>query len=143
MSWGCAVSFLILMECCLNFFMNILNIEKNKIVRILFPIFHVFFAFYAISNIKKNQMVNKIIKFLGGGGGCRQTKNIFFRKPILSHFSGNLYGRGMLFLHFMLFPTFLETINSGNKKVFFVFFYARSISNIFLEILKSAHSRTG
>ena len=29
MSWGCAVWFLILMECCLIFVMNFLNIEKN------------------------------------------------------------------------------------------------------------------
>ena len=41
-------SFLVLMECCLNF----LNIEKNKICKFLFSIFHVFFAFYALSNIK-------------------------------------------------------------------------------------------
>ena len=51
----------------------------------------------------------------------------------------------MFFFHFMLFPTFIETNNSGNNSfslnVFFVFCYARSISNIFrffLEILKSA-----
>ena len=34
-----------------EFFMNFLNIEKNKIFNILFSIFHVFFTFYAISNI--------------------------------------------------------------------------------------------
>ena len=34
-----------------EFFMNFLNIEKNKILRIIFFKFHVFFAFYAISNI--------------------------------------------------------------------------------------------
>ena len=34
-----------------EFFMNFLNIEKNKIFRNLFSIFHVFFTFYAISNI--------------------------------------------------------------------------------------------
>ena len=28
--------------------MNFLNIEKNKILRILFSILHVFFSFYAI-----------------------------------------------------------------------------------------------
>ena len=32
-----------------EFCMNFLNIEKNKIVRIFFSIFHVFFAFHAIS----------------------------------------------------------------------------------------------
>ena len=36
-----------------EFFMNFLNIEKNKILRIIFSKFHVFFMFHAISNIKK------------------------------------------------------------------------------------------
>ena len=36
-----------------DFFMNFLNIEKNKILRIFFSIFQVFFEFHAISNIKK------------------------------------------------------------------------------------------
>ena len=47
----------------------------------------------------------------------------------------------MCFWHCMLFPTFLETINSGNKKYIYFFLeihlvfsscflYARSISNI-------------
>ena len=52
-----------------DFFMIFLNIEKNKMLRIYFSIFHVFFALHAISNI------NKIIcwckkKISGGGGGC-------------------------------------------------------------------------
>ena len=37
----------ILFEFCMNF----LNIEKNKIFRFFFSIFHVFLAFYAISNV--------------------------------------------------------------------------------------------
>ena len=36
-----------------EFCMNFLNIEKKKNCRFLFSIFHVFFAFYTISNIKK------------------------------------------------------------------------------------------
>ena len=45
--------------------MNFLDIEKNQIFRILFSIFHVFFTFYAISNILK-----KIgVKTNFGGGG--------------------------------------------------------------------------
>ena len=36
-----------------EFFMNFLNIEKNKMLRIFFFKFHVFFTFHAISNIKK------------------------------------------------------------------------------------------
>ena len=60
-----------------EFFMNFINIEKNKILRIFFSIFQVFFAFNAISNIKKKIGVNK--KSGGGGGG--------FRKTILSDFT--------------------------------------------------------
>ena len=49
-----------------DFFMNFLNIEKNKIEIFLFPIFHVFFAFHAISNIKKKivEFIFKFFKFL-------------------------------------------------------------------------------
>ena len=42
-----------------------LNIEKNKKFRFFFSIFHVFFAFHAISNIKKKFGVKK--KISGGG----------------------------------------------------------------------------
>ena len=49
-----------------EFFMNFLNIEKDTILRILFAIFHVFFTFYALSNIKKKWCLQK---FPGGGGG--------------------------------------------------------------------------
>ena len=51
-----------------EFFMNFLNIEKNKILRFYFSIFHVFFVFHAISNIKKKKIGVKN-KFRGGGGG--------------------------------------------------------------------------
>ena len=54
-----------------EFFKNFLNIE-----RILFSIFHVFFAFHAISNIKQQKFG---VKKMPGGGG--------FRKTILSHFT--------------------------------------------------------
>ena len=47
-----------------EFFMNFLNIEKKKL-RIFSSIFYVFFAFYAISNIKKKKMVLK--NFRGEG----------------------------------------------------------------------------
>ena len=40
-----------------EFFMNFLNIEKNKILRIFFSKFHVFFTFHAISKIKKKKLV--------------------------------------------------------------------------------------
>ena len=52
-----------------EFFMNFLNIEKNKIVRFFFSIFHVFFAFHAISNIKKINKIGVKKKIPGGGGG--------------------------------------------------------------------------
>ena len=66
-----------------EFFMNFLNIEKNKILRICFSIFHVFFAFHAISNIKKKLFGVKKNSGGGGGGGV----DFFFRKTILSHFT--------------------------------------------------------
>ena len=47
-----------------EFFMNFLNIEKN--IYFFFSIFHVFFAFHAISNIKKKIGVKK--KIPEGGG---------------------------------------------------------------------------
>ena len=49
-----------------EFCMNFLNIEQNKNFR-LKKIFHVFFTFHAISNIKKKLVYTKIIR--GGGGG--------------------------------------------------------------------------
>ena len=49
-----------------EFFMNFLNIEKNKILRIFFSKFHVFFTFHAISNIKKKKK-NGVKKIRGGG----------------------------------------------------------------------------
>ena len=52
--------------------MNFLNIEKNTILRFFCTKFHVFFAFHAISNIKKKFGVQKIPR---GGGGL---KNFFF-----------------------------------------------------------------
>ena len=48
--------------------MNFLNIEKNKIIFYFFSIFQVFFAFHAISNIKKNKNWCKKNKIRGGGG---------------------------------------------------------------------------
>ena len=63
-----------------EFFMNFLNIEKNKIKIFCFQYFHVFFAFHAISNITKNFGVNK--KFRGGGG-----VEFFIFLKILSHFT--------------------------------------------------------
>ena len=51
-----------------DFVMNFLNIEKNKIYLILFSIFQVFFAFHAVSNIKKKNWCKKK-KIRGGGCG--------------------------------------------------------------------------
>ena len=66
-----------------EFFMNFLNIEKNKILRIFFSKFHVFFTFHAISNIKK-KIKNWCKKKIRGGGG---VLNFFLEKTILSHFT--------------------------------------------------------
>ena len=65
-----------------DFFMNFLNIERNKILRICFSIFNVFFVFHAICNINKKNWCTKI---LGGGGGG--VEKYFFIKTILSHFT--------------------------------------------------------
>ena len=70
-----------------EFCMNFLNIEKNKILRICFSIFQVFFAFHAISNIKKKIWCKKKIR---GGGGVYKNKirgGGIFRKTILSDFT--------------------------------------------------------
>ena len=67
-----------------EFFMNFLNIEKNKILRFCFAIFHVFFAFHAISNIKKKKNWCKKKNPGGGGAPCGF---FLFRKTILSHFT--------------------------------------------------------
>ena len=64
-----------------EFFMNFLNIEKKNIF--FFSIFHVFFAFHAISNIKKNKKLVYKRNFGGGGGDVE----FFFRKTILSYFT--------------------------------------------------------
>ena len=73
---------------CLNFFWNFLYIEKIKIS------FHIFFAFYAISNTFRKKHLQGDGKKMGGG-----AIYLFFlntRKTILSHFISR----------FMLFPTF-------------------------------------
>ena len=57
-----------------EFFINFLNIEKNKILRFYFSIFHVFFTFHAISNIKNKILVYKKIP---GGGGVDFFKQFF------------------------------------------------------------------
>ena len=82
--------------CCIvfDFFMNFLNIEKNKILRICVSIFHVFFAFHSISNIKKKNWCKKKIRG-GGGGGCW----IFFLEKQFS-----------LISRFMLFSTLKKNI---------------------------------
>ena len=54
-----------------EFLMNFVNtcIEKNKIKKIFFSTFKVFFAFHAISNIEENNEKKKIgVKKKSGGG---------------------------------------------------------------------------
>ena len=50
--------------------------KKIKFKNFLFSIFHVFFAFHAISNIKKKKIGVKK-KFRGGGGGGVKEKQFF------------------------------------------------------------------
>ena len=61
-----------------EFFMNFLNIEKNKILRIL--VFNIS-CFLHVSCYLQHYKKNLVYKILGGGG-C-----FFFRKRILSHFT--------------------------------------------------------
>ena len=48
-----------------DFFMNFLNIETNKILRIFFSKFHVFFTFYVIFNIKKKRILKSAPSLTG------------------------------------------------------------------------------
>ena len=91
-----------------EFFMNFLNIEKNKILRLFFSIFHIFFAFHAISNIKKNK--NWCKKKIREGGGVW----IFF-----------LEKQFFLISRFMLFSTLKNKIL---KKTIPLFWFC--ISNV-------------
>ena len=52
-----------------EFFMNFLNIEKNKILRIFFFKISCFLRFMLFPTLKKKKMVQKKKKS-GGGGGC-------------------------------------------------------------------------
>ena len=61
-----------------EFCMNFLNIEKFK--NILFSIFHVFFAFHAISNIPKKKYIGVKKNVRGGGGG------VYFLFHVLCYF---------------------------------------------------------
>ena len=72
-----------------EFFMNFLNNEKNKIPNFFSSIFHVFFAFHAISNIKKNWCK----KIPGGGGGGGGVEFFLLEKPFF------LISRFMLLQH--------------------------------------------
>ena len=51
-----------------EFFMNFLNIEKNKILRIFFQNFMVSSRFMLFPTFKKKKIGVKKIR--GGGGGC-------------------------------------------------------------------------
>ena len=71
----------------LEFFMNFLNIEKNKILRFIFQYFmfssrHMLFPTLKNIGVKKN-----VDKISGGGGGCRQ----FLFLPILSYLISRLF----------------------------------------------------
>ena len=64
-----------------EFFMNFLNIEKNKILRIFFLNFMFSSRFMLFPTLKEKK--NWCKKKFGGGG----VLNFFFRKTILSHFT--------------------------------------------------------
>ena len=71
--------------CCVVFDIDGMLFEflMNLFVILFVSIFHVFFAFHAISNIKQNKKFVYKKQNSGGGGGL----NFFFRKTILSYFT--------------------------------------------------------
>ena len=66
-----------------EFFMNFLNIEKNKIIYFYFFQYFKFSSRFMLFPTLKKSGVNK--KNSGGGGGCGFF--FFCRKTILSHFT--------------------------------------------------------
>ena len=50
------------MECCLNFFMNFLNIEKNKIIYIFFQYFKFSSRFMLFPTLKNKKAISNIKK---------------------------------------------------------------------------------
>ena len=70
-----------------EFFIHFLNIEKNQMFTIFFSIFHVFFAFHAISNIKKKIGVKKNP---GGGGGVEKQFFLISRFMLFSTLEKNI-----------------------------------------------------
>ena len=122
----------------LEFFMNFLNIEKNKILRIFFQYF-MFSSRFMLFPTLKTKIWCKQKKF--GGGGCW----IFFLEKQFSHFTfyaifnitkkywkGDLGvggGGGDVFLTFYAISNISRTKNLGIQNnyfsfnVFFVFFF--------------------
>ena len=66
-----------------EFFMNLLNIEKNKIVRIIFFQISCFLRVLCYFQHLKKKLCVHIFFRGGGGGGCRI---FFFRKSLLYYF---------------------------------------------------------
>ena len=108
-----------------EFFMNFLNIEKNKV----FFAFHFYkkkpilshFTLYAIFNIKKNIEKCPFTYWLNGRWFLqiveRDSWNLYTLYPLFpcSDFVSQMWGwfgggGVMFFSHLMLFPTFLEKI---------------------------------
>ena len=67
-----------------EFFMNFLNIEKNKILRILFFKISCFLCVLCYFQHLKKKWCKKKIRG-GGGGGCR--KYFFLETSLLFHFA--------------------------------------------------------
>ena len=110
-----------------EFCMNFLNIEKNVILRNFFSKFNVFYAFHAISNIKKNTIEKcRFTYWLNGRWFLQIVERdswilyplypLFPCSDFVSQMRGSQWFGGggggggcvMFFSHFMLFTTFLE-----------------------------------
>ena len=104
-----------------EFFMNFLNIEKNKILRIFFSKFHVFFTFHAISNIKKKNKIG--VKKIGG----RWLNGRWFLQ-IVDGDIWNLYPLYPLFLCSDFVSQMWGGLGGGGCNIFLTFYAISSIS---------------
>ena len=93
-------------------------------------LYHFISHFMLFSTLKKNCNIEKcpftywlngrwFLQIVDRAVGIYIQYNSLFPCSDFFKCGGGLGGGVIFFLHFMLFPTFLEKINSGNKKIFF------------------------
>ena len=106
-----------------EFCMNFLNIEKNKILRFIFSIFHVFFTFHAISNIKKNIEKCPFTYWLNGRWFLqiveRDSWNLYPLYPLFP--CSDFVSQSGVFLTFYAISNISRKINLGIQTNYFSF----------------------